>query len=268
MKYSRFELLAIVVVTCAAVVTLFTTASTTNVVTDVVGQLMIVVALAGGLHWGRKGALVSFLVATGTYAIFAFGFRGSVDLASATQIFLLRTGIYAVVAILGGELNVRLKYLFMKLEHQDFVDDITSLYNDVYLVKLIEKHMDSFDRHGTRFSVVNFTVNPELMKPIKKRVRTRLVKELGNSVVRGNIRTADEAARLTDARFSVLFPNTDREGAACATNRVEGKIISFLHRQGFQTGDEGTVLTEIMEYPGNRDSLEVFVAGLQEVDRA
>jgi len=263
LKYSRFELLAIVVVVCAVVGTIFATVSSSNRLADIVGQLMIVVVLVGGLHWGRKGALISFLIATGFYAIFAFGFRGSIDMATATELFLIRVGVFAIVAFVAGELNVRLKYLFIKLEHHDYIDDITSLYNSKYLSKLIEKYISEFDRYGSKFSLTSFTVDPELLVPLKKKARQKLVKDLGNSVIRGNIRGADEAARLEGTTFTVLFPNTNHDGATCASIRVKGKITSYLDRHGLDTDDEGTIKTDILEYPRDKDTVEIMAVNLQ-----
>ncbi len=263
MKYSRFEVLAMVVVALAVVGTIFATVSTSSRVADIVGQLMIVAVLFGGLHYGRKGALTSFLAATGFYAIFAFGFRGSIDAATALELFLIRTGIFAIVALVAGELNVRLKYLFIKLEHHDYVDSITNLYNSKYLAKLIDKYISEFDRYGSKFSLTSFNINPELLVPLKKKARLKLIKDLGNSVIRGNIRGADEAARVEGTRFSVLFPNTNRDGATCASIRVKGKITGYLDRHGLETDDEGTVETEILEYPRDKDALEVMAVNLQ-----
>ncbi len=264
MKYSRFELLAVAVVLCAVVGTIFATVSDSNRVADIVGQLMIVVVLIGGLHYGRKGALISFLIATGFYAIFAFGFRSeSIDMATAAEVFGIRVGIFAIVAFVAGELNVRLKYLFIKLEHHDYVDSITSLYNSKYLSKLIEKYISEFDRYGSKFSLTSFTVNPELLEPLKKKARVKMVKDLGNSVIRGNIRGADEAARLEGTTFTVLFPNTNFDGATCASIRVKGKITGYLERHGLDTDDDETIQTEILEYPRDKDTVEIMAVNLQ-----
>ncbi len=263
MKYSRFEILAVVVVAVAVIASMFATISSSNRVADIVGQAMIIVVLVGGLHWGRRGALISFLAATTFYAIFAFGARGDMSLASATEVFLIRAVAYAGVAIVAGELNVRLKYLFIKLEHHDYVDDITSLYNAVYLSKLIEKYINEFDRYGSKFSVTSFTVNQELLLPLKKKARVKFIKELGNSVIRGNIRGADEAARLQSTTFSILFPNTNIDGATCASLRIKGKIASYLDRHGLDTENDKTIRTEMLEYPRDKEALEILAVKLQ-----
>jgi GGDEF domain-containing protein len=256
LKYSRFELLAMAVGVCAVAATIFAAVSSTNVTADVVGQGMILVALFGGLHYGRKGALISFLVATGVYAIFAFGFSTDIGRDTVVQIFILRVLVYAAVAFVAGELNVRLKYLFIKLEHHDFVDDWTSLYNAKYLSKLINKYVSEFDRYGSRFSISSITVDYEMMAPLKKKSRQKIIRELGNSVIRGNIRGADEAARLDDARFAVLFPNTDGDGATCATLRLKAKIEGYLDRRGLDTEGGGVIETTVFEYPKDRDLVE------------
>lgn len=262
MKYSRFEILALVVVAAAVIGTIFATASSSNRAADVVGQLMILVALFGGLHYGRKGALISFVAATGFYAIFAFGFKGSIDTGTAVQLFLIRTLVFGMVALVAGELNVRLKYLFVKLEHHDYVDNVTNLYNSKYMAKLIDKYISEFDRYGSKFSVTSFTVNPDLLVSLKKKTRDKLIKDLGNSVIRGNIRGADEAARLDGTTFSVLFPNTNLDGATCASLRVKGKIGGYLDRHGLETEGDA-ILTEIHEYPRDKDAVEVMAVNLQ-----
>jgi GGDEF domain-containing protein len=261
-RYTRFEILAVAVVICAVAGTIFATASSDHLVADIAGQVLIVVALLGGLHYGRKGAVISFLVATGLYAIFLFGFKGDMDMATAWELFALRTLVFAVVAFVGGELNVRLKYIFMKLEHQDYVDNLTSLYNAQYLSKLIDKHISEFDRYGSRFSLSSFTVSDTLVVPMRKKARQKMVKELGNSVIRGNIRGADEAARLEGMTFTVLFPNTSHDGATCASIRIKGKIVGYLEKRGLETEDEQTILNEILEYPRDKDNVEAMATSL------
>ncbi|MHB8895154.1 MAG: GGDEF domain-containing protein [Candidatus Geothermincolia bacterium] len=263
MKYTRFEILAMVVGICAVVGTIIATISSTNTAADIVGQLMIVVVLFGGLHYGRKGALISFVIATGFYAIFAFGVRGNVSVGTATQIFILRTVVFAIVALVAGELNVRLKYLFIKLEHHDYVDDITTLYNAKYLAKLIEKYISEFDRYGSKFSLTNFSLNEEVLTPMKKKARIKVIKDLGYKI-RGNIRGADEAARLEGTKFTVLFPNTNYDGATCATIRVKEKIAGYLDKYGLDTEDDNVIKTEIIEYPRDRDTIEVLAVNLQD----
>jgi GGDEF domain-containing protein len=263
LKYSRFEILAMVVGVCAVVGTIFVTISSTNRAADVVGQAMIVVVLFGGLHYGRKGALIAFLAATGIYAIVAFATSSNIGTGTAVQIFILRTIVFAIVAVVAGELNVRLKYLFIKLEHHDYVDDITSLYNSKYLAKLIEKYISEFDRYGSKFSITNFTLNEDKLSALKKKARVKLIRDLGNSVIRGNIRGADEAARLEGTTFSVLFPNTNYDGATCATIRVKSKISGYLDRHGLDTENDDIVNTEIIEYPKHKDAIELLAVNLQ-----
>ncbi len=264
MKYSRFELLAMVVGVCAVLGTIAATVSSTNRAADIVGQAMIVLALFGGLHYGRRGAAISFVIATGVYAIVAFGFSSQMDTNTVVQLFILRVVVFGLVAFVAGELNVRLKYLFIKLEHHDYVDDVTSLYNAKYLAKLIEKYISEFDRYGSKFSLSSFTVNDEFLSPMKKKTRQRLIKDLGNSVIRGNIRGADEAARLAGTTFTVLFPNTNHDGATCASLRVKGKIANYLDRHGLDTEDEGLIQTDIVEYPRDKDAIEDMAVNLRD----
>lgn len=262
MKYSRFEILAMAVGLAAVIGTVVSSRAQAGTISEIVGQVFILVALFSGLHYGRKGALVGFLCAAGFYALVNFATHSG-ELGIATQLFILRCVVYALVAFVAGELNVRLKYLFIKLEHHDYVDDITSLYNSKYLAKLIEKYINEFDRYGSKFSLTNFTISEELITPLKKKAKTKLIKDLGNSIIRGNIRGSDEAARIKGTTFAVLFPNTNYDGATCATIRVKGKIAAFLDRHGLET-EEGAIKTEIYEYPRDRETLETLAVNLSD----
>ncbi|MDD5748666.1 MAG: hypothetical protein PHP64_06445 [Actinomycetota bacterium] len=261
MKYSRFEILAMIVGIAAVIGTAASSSADTSTASEIIGQVLILVALFAGLHYGRKGALAGFLCAAVIYTILDFATH-SKDLGIALQLMVIRIIVYALVAFVAGELNARLKYLFTKLEHHDYVDDVTSLYNAKYLSKLMEKYISEFDRYGSQFSLVNFAINEELFKPLKNKFKIKLIKDLGNSVVRGNIRGADEAARIGSTTFSVLFPNTNFDGATCATIRIKGKIASFLDRHGLDSESEGAIKTEIHEYPKDKETIETLAVNL------
>lgn len=264
MKYSWFELLAMGVGACAVVGTSLATVSGANMGPEIVGQVLILLALFGGLHYGRKGAVVCFLVSTSIYAIVAFSFMSG-QLAIALELFLFRTGIYGAVAFAAGELNTHLKYLFVKLEHHDYVDDLTGLYNSKYFSKLLEKQIGEFDRYGSEFSMASFAIKEDLFSPLKDKVHNKLIRDIGNLAVRDNIRGVDEAARIAGTRFMVLFPKTNLEGAKIATNRVSGKIRSYLDSHGLSTEREETIKTEVLEYPPDKDAIEELFANLSEI---
>ncbi|MBK5092376.1 MAG: diguanylate cyclase [Actinobacteria bacterium] len=263
MKYSWFELLTMGVGVCAVIGTSIATLSGANMGPEIVGQALILVALWGGLHYGLKGAVVSFIISTSIYAIVLFSFMSG-QLSIALELFLFRTGVYGAVAFAAGELNTRLRYLFVKLEHHDYIDDVTNLYNAKYFAKLLENKINEFDRYGLKFSLASFAIREDLFSPLKQKARNKLIKEIGNSVVRGNIRGVDEAAHTADKEFMLLFPNTNLDGAAIATNRVSGKIRGYLDHHGLDTDSEDTIETEILEYPPDRAGIEELAAGLSE----
>ena len=264
MKYSWFELLAMGVGACAVVGTSLATVSGANMGPEIVGQVLILLALFGGLHYGRKGAVVCFLASTSIYAIVAFSFMSGQPVI-ALELFLFRTGIYGAVAFAAGELNTHLKYLFVKLEHHDYVDDMTGLYNSKYFSKLLEKQIGEFDRYGSEFSMASFSIKEDLFSPLKDKVHNKLIRDIGNTVIRNNIRGVDDAARIAGTRFMVLFPKTNLEGAKIATNRISGKIRSYLDSHGLSTEREETIKTEVLEYPPDKDAIEELFANLSEI---
>jgi len=262
LRYSRFELFVMAVGVVVVVGTIFALISGNNVASNIVGQILILVALFGGLHYGRKGALAGFMIATGVNAIVTFATITG-DSSVALQLFVYRTIVYAFVALIAGELiNVRLKYMFVKLEHREYVDDITSLFNRRYLSMLIERYMNESDRYSSSFSLTSFLVREDLFTPLKEKLVRKLIKDLGNSVVRGSIRGPDEAARVGTTKFAVLWANTSIDGAMAATLRVKGKINHYLDRCGLTTEKEDTVTAEVFEYPRDREALEELVIDL------
>jgi len=262
LKYSKFELMAMGVAACAVLGTALLAVRGRSLPTEIVGQLMILVAVYGGLHYGRKGALGGFLAASAVYGVVAFSLNAS-GFGSTAWMFLFRVAIYAVVALIAGELNERYRYLFIKLEHHDYVDDITFLYNARYLSKLIDREMSEFDRYGSEFSLTSFTVRDDVLSRLPRSTRVKLLRDLGGSVIRGNIRGADEAARVDGARFTILFPNTDFDQATCATVRVKNKIAEFMTSHGYRNNGADAITTEILEYPRDREVIEELADALE-----
>jgi GGDEF domain-containing protein len=270
LKYSRFEILAMGVAACAVLGTSLLLVRGRSLAPEIVGQLLVLVALFAGLHFGRRGAIAGFLASVAVYGILLFTISSS-STAKTGALFALRVVIYAIVAFVGGELHERYHYLFVKLEHHDYVDNTTSLYNSRYLSKLIERQMHEFDRYGAEFSLTSFMLDDNIWSRLSKGARGKLIKDLGNSVIKGNIRGADEAARVSTGKFTILFPNTDFGEATCATIRVKGKITSYMDNHGLDSENGNAITTEILEYPRDRDAIEELTVELSRnptVDRA
>ncbi|MBN2168391.1 MAG: diguanylate cyclase [Actinobacteria bacterium] len=268
MKYSNFEILAMIVGAGAVASSIFAPLATSGSFSsahEIVGQVLILLVLFCGLQYGRKGAAISALVSIAIYGIVIFSLSTkTIGTGTAAELLLLRSGIYILVGFIAGELNVRLKYLFAKLEHHDYVDDITSLYNTKYLAKLIERSLSEFDRYGHIFSISSIHVNEDIFCSMKKSAFNKVVRELGNSLIRGNIRSADEAARAGGAFFVILFPNTGFDGATIATTRIKGKVEGYLDRRGMETTNEDVILTEVFEYPKHKENLDIILDRLQD----
>lgn len=266
MKYSRFEILAMVVGIAAVASSILAPLATRHEVPqvyEIIGQLLIIVILFGGLQYSRKGAFISWLVCTGIYGIIVFSLSTEkIGTGAAGELLALRACVYALIGFFAAELNVRIKYLFIKLENHDYVDDITSLYNSKYLVKLINRSLSEYDRYGHKFSICNIHINEETFASMKKSAYRKVLRELGNSIVRGNIRSADDAARADGAFFIVLFPNTGYDGAVTATLRIKGKVENYLDRHGIETGKDDVVSTEVFEYPTHKENLDMVIEQL------
>lgn len=269
MNYRKFELLATLTVAIAVIATIIATAiNYDSKAADLVSQAMIFVGFACGLHWGRNGGVVGFLVATAVSGVAIFGFFETISTSSQVQLFISRTVVMAVMTFIAVELHLRLKYFFAKLENHDLVDDFTNLYNNKYLVKILERHQDECDRYDRNFSLLKITVDKRLFGNLKKKCHEKIIRELGNMIILENIRGSDEAARVEDASFAILLPATNASGAECAAQRMTGKVDGYLGKRGLDTKDRELLTVETLQYPEDAERLDLFKAELKELIEA
>ncbi|MEA5074876.1 MAG: hypothetical protein VB139_00825, partial [Coriobacteriia bacterium] len=67
MKYSRFEMLAFALGTAAIVGSAFVPATAQVIPAEFAAQLLMIIILAGALHWGRNGGFITALIAIAIY---------------------------------------------------------------------------------------------------------------------------------------------------------------------------------------------------------
>jgi GGDEF domain-containing protein len=227
-RYSRFEVLALVLAIAVVLGAMLVGPTAEPEPAAVVGHLLVVVVLAGALHWGRNGGFAVALLSTLVYVymrlplLAAQGFTNDlvVDIGA-------RVLTYGIVGVIGGEVCGRLKYLFARLDNNPMIDEVTGVYNARYAASAIRAGVAQWQRYEVPYSVVVLGLSPTLFdQPGSLRARA-LLRQVA-SHIRNDIRLVDDLAYAGDGRFFALFPQTPADGAAVACDRLHRGLTALL----------------------------------------
>ena len=255
MKYTRFEALAFVLGSAAIVASVFVPATAAAMPAEVVAQLLMIVVLAGALHWGRNGGFIAALIATAIYVGMRFSVLQAEGLSGdAMTMIVSRVAAYAVIGVAGGELSSRLKYLLARVEHGSMVDHETGLYSAAYAGQAIRSAHGQWMRYEKPYSVVVFVLTPAVWSALKPARMTALLRRIA-SHLRNDIRMVDDVAYHANGRFLVLLPETPAEGASVAASRLRSGVIELLGTT------EDTVTAEVLSF-GSDDAALIELAAV------
>jgi hypothetical protein len=226
-KYSRFEVLALVLGSAAIVASIFMAPSVSPQATEVAGQLLLILVLAGALHWGRNGGFLAALVAMAVYVAMRFALLESQGLSDDLLTMLgTRCLTYAVIGVVGGELASRIKYLFARLENDSLIDHTTGVYSARYAASAIVSGVGQWDRYRTEFSVVRIAIAPRVFAETKPARTRQLLKDVANCM-RNDIRLVDDLACEPSGVFLAMLPGTDSAGASVVSKRLTDGIAQL-----------------------------------------
>lgn len=228
MKYSRFEALALVLGAGAIVASIFITPGATPQPAETTAQLLLIVVLAGALHWGRNGGFLAALLALAVYVAMRVPLLQSQGLSTAVVTLLVtRAATYALVGIVGGEFAGRIKYVFAKLSSDTLIDPQTGVYSARYAAGAIASGLGQWQRYQTQYSVVVITLARNLYAALKATRSRQLLRQVAGHV-RNDIRMVDDLAVADMGTFLVLLPRTDATGAAVVAERVTTGLCEML----------------------------------------
>jgi len=228
MKYSRFETLIMTGGALTVLANIMLMRPTQATVEEVVAQMLLLVVLGGAVHWGRKGGIIATIAVSGVYLVLRIPLILQTDGFSAdiAQLLAVRVLTYGIIGILGGELCGRLKYLFARLEDSCNVDAESGLYNQRFLVRVLDSWIGQHQRYGVTFSLILLDPPADLfgdLKPAHRKTRVRALADM----LRNDIRLVDEAGRLQDGRFVLVLPHTPAEGAAVVGDRLRDRLSTW-----------------------------------------
>lgn len=233
MKYSRFEALLIGAGTLTVLGNILFIYPQARVFEEVVAQILLLGVLAGAAHWGRKGGLITAVIASIVYTVMRVPLLTALGGLEADVLRLvgLRVATYGVIGVLGGELCGRLKYVFVRLDRSDSIDDWSGVFNQRHMAGLMDSASAQLDRYGAKFALAVITVDPAVTSGLRPARVRKVIHSIANHI-RNDIRLVDEVARLDDGNFLVLLPHTPKPGGEVVADRLRRGIIGVAGSGG------------------------------------
>ena len=141
----------------------------------------------------------------------------------------IRTVLEPVAAALENAMR------FQRSEAASLTDDLTGLYNSRYLNQVLRRESKRASRSGRPLSLLFLDLDG--FKQVNDRhghlAGSKALVEAA-AIIRGSARETDVAARFGGDEFSVILPDTGREGAVAVAERIRDRIsvCRFLETDG------------------------------------
>jgi len=255
-KYSRFELLVVGVGVLAVAGSIAFSLTSRPDGVEILAQVLLLVALAGAVHWGRSGGLLAAVAAFLVYLLARMPLILATGWTTGTVELVLIHGVtYGFIGIVGGELCGRLKYFFARSSESPSIDECSRVYNQQFIAQLLSTALGSFDRYQAPFSVVVVRLAPAVTSELRDRKASSLVRAVANHL-RNDIRMIDDVGHLDDGSFVLLLPHTPKTGATVAAERVRAGVRDIVGAK-----DE-SVTAEVLAAAEDTDALRTMLAGL------
>lgn len=128
---------------------------------------------------------------------------------------------FSLTALIAGGMMARAEVL----EKLIFLDKLTGLYNRAYFDDAIEREIERANRQGTSVALVMIDVDhfKKINDTHGHLVGDRTLAHLA-SIVHGNIRQIDVAARFGGEEFAILLPTTTRARADLTADRLRRTV--------------------------------------------
>lgn len=260
MKYVKFERIVILVIAIAiAVMAAAMIVQKTDAV-EIFGHLMMIVIIVCSLYWGKRGALTSFLVCFAVYTAARLIWIGDFSYGTALQLTIAKFLVFGILAFLCSYMRNQFRYFFVKLEHQELIDNETQIGNERFLLKELSSRINENERYDIPFSVINLSLDNDFVDGLRDQ-GTSVLRDISTAILKNDTRSVDELAR-NRSDLMVILPSVGREGAEVCGRRLESKVRKYLE-QHLHDGELESILDlAIYEYPRDKEEVDALLSRL------
>jgi len=262
LKYAKFQQIIFGIMILVILATSLAMAVHKPDAVEIIGQVLILAIIVAGMNWGYRMGIPAIVASIALYGGLRLGLRGELSTAALWELLAFKCVIYTVLGLLCSHMHNQMRYLFVKLEHQDFIDDETQIGNKRFLLKELTSRINENERYEIPFSLVTFTLNPEMVDMLKTSRGVSVLRDISTSILKNDTRSVDELARV-ESRLLVILPSTRKDGATVCCRRLEGKMLRYLEHH-FSDGElHKAMQVQVLEYPEDRQEIESLVSSLR-----
>ena len=220
----------------------------------------MIVIIVCSLYWGKRGALASFLACFAAYTAARLIWTGDFSYGTAAQLIAAKFLVFGILALLCSYMRTQFRYFFVKLEHQDLVDDETQIGNERFLLKELNSRVDENERYDIPFSLIYFSLDGDFVDGLRDQ-GVSVLRDISTSILKNDMRSVDELARK-DSDLMVILPSVGREGAEVCGKRLESRVRKYLE-QHLHNGELDKVFgLSIYAYPGDKEEVDALLSRL------
>jgi diguanylate cyclase (GGDEF)-like protein len=213
----------------------------------------LVLGWYGGVWAGRSGA-----VATGAMQAGVALLRGTAE----SNLIVVGALVMAAVTWLAGTAAARLRFAAQSYREHAQTDPLTNLGNRRFFRDVAAVELNRSKRYRRPLSLVYIEGDGlERLRQVAGHAAADAVLVQMASVMTGTLRTSDVVARLTDAEFAILLPETSGEGARVVADKLRERLAEA-------TAGEGPLLTFRAAVVGFADGAVSLDAMLRQADEA
>lgn len=208
------------------------------------------------------GGLVSGFLSAGIYLVLSILYR--TDITDVTSYYLslaLTVLIFIFLGVGGGRIALAVKEIFSELEQQRLLNKFTGLYTSEYLINLIQRHINEYERYDSPFSLILLEITPNALQSIKGIKRENVLIKIGLALREG-IRMIDEVARH-DNQFLLVLPHTSLSGSEAVDKRIKKTIGQILKDNYCSVQNSEAVYSITVAYPENKEEMEKLLEAIR-----
>ena len=156
--------------------------------------------------------------------------------------------------------------LFEKIQHLTMIDDLTKLYNSRYLYQALAHELGMGRRYGFPIAVLFLDLDGfKQVNDLNGHLCGSTTLKVVADVLKREVRTVDIVARYGGDEFTLILPNTNREGAIIVAERLRRSIEEFDYAPRLGVPIRISASFGVALFPDHGDQPEVLV---QKADKA
>ena len=236
---------------------------------EVVATLLFIPVFIALVLWGWRGGLAAGVLAAAGYGWLRVPAIEAVGLDRFLGLLVSRGLAYIAFGVIGGWAAHQVERSLHKLDLYDQIDDATGLFNARFFLQGTDLEAARAKRYQTLFSVVSVDVPVAALSGLSGKKAARALRDLGRSIA-GSIRNVDRAVHADDGiyhRFTVILPETGREGVRVFADRLAERVAAHFTERGVQlTPDRLQVAT--LTLPDDEEELTRLRDEYSAIDRS